>query len=177
MRCDIDVRDGELRYRGDPPGEGSADVAVTASPAEFELARLAPAAAPVYYRLRRGRLEMSDDLRAFQPAGPQPPPDHGVLLGMIHGLPDAPGATALPGVHELTVGDRLRVGADGVSVLRRPLQPAPGARSLQRVIAQAIARCRERAPGAGCSGRRSTDTPSAPTRRDRKSTRLNSSHR
>jgi hypothetical protein len=139
MRCDIDVRDGELSYRGDMPDERSADVAVTASPTEFELARLAPAAPPVYYRLGRGRLEMSDDLRAFQPAGPQPPPDHGVLLGMIHGLPDAPGATALPGVHELTVGDRLRVGADGVSVLRRPLPPAPGASPLRRAISQAIA--------------------------------------
>ncbi len=139
MRCDIDVRDGELSYRGDVPRERAANVAVTASPAEFELARLAPAAAPVYYRLRRGRLEMSDDLRAFQPAGPQPPPDHGVLLGMIHGLPDAPGATALPGVQELTVGDRLRVGADGVCVLRRPLPPAPGASPLRRAIAQAIA--------------------------------------
>ena len=139
MRCDIDVRDGELSYRGDMPREPAAEMAVTASPTEFELARLAPAAAPVYYRLRRGRLEISDDLRAFQPAGPQPPPDHGVLLGMIHGLPDAPGATALPGVHELTVGDRLRVGEDGISVLRRPLQPPRGARPLQRAISQAIA--------------------------------------
>lgn len=71
MRCDIDVRDGELGYRGDIPGEHSADLAMTASPTEFELARLAPAAAPVYYRLGRGRLEMSDDLRALRPAGPR----------------------------------------------------------------------------------------------------------
>lgn len=45
MRCDIDVHDGELSYRGDMPGEHPADLAMTASPTEFELVRLAPAAA------------------------------------------------------------------------------------------------------------------------------------
>jgi hypothetical protein len=139
MRCDIDVRDGELSYRGRMPDEQPAHVALTASPTEFELARLAPAAAPVYYRLGRRRLEISDDLRAFQPAGPPPAPDHGVLLAMVHGLPDAPNGTALPGVQELTVGVRLRVDEDGVSVLRRPLPPAPAAGSLQRAISEAIA--------------------------------------
>ncbi|MEA2221900.1 MAG: hypothetical protein QOH83_276 [Solirubrobacteraceae bacterium] len=138
MRCDIDVRDGRLSYRGPLPGEDPAEVALTATRSEFELARLAPAAAPVYYRLGRGRLEMSDDLRAFRPAGPQPAPDHGVLLAMIHGLPDAPNATALPGVQELTVGDRLRVDHNGVSVLRRPPRLTPGA-PLQRAISQVLA--------------------------------------
>jgi hypothetical protein len=138
MRCDIEVRDGELGYRGRLPGERSPGVAITASRTEFELARLAPAAAPVYYRLGRSRLEIGDDLRAFQPLGPLPPPDHGVLLAMIHGLPDAPGSTALPGVHELTVGDRLRVGEDGVSVLRRPQRLSPGG-PLERAISEAIA--------------------------------------
>jgi hypothetical protein len=145
MRCDIDVRDGRLSYAGLVPEDRPAEVAVTASPTEFELARLVPAAAPVYYRLRRGRLELSDDLREFRPDGPPPEPDHGALLAAIHGLPEAPGSTPLPGVQQLTVGDSLRLDGDGVAVLRRPPQLTPSRRNLQRAVAEAIERD---APGA-----------------------------
>jgi hypothetical protein len=138
MRCDIDLRDGALNYSGSVPDGDPAAVAVTAGPTEFELARLSPGAAPLYYRLGRGRLELSDDLAALLPDGPPPAPDHGVLLAMIHGLPDAPGSTVLPGVQQLTVGDVLRVDPAGVSVLRRPPQLAPTSTDLQRAIAQAI---------------------------------------
>ncbi|MGH2943797.1 MAG: hypothetical protein ACRDLN_13590, partial [Solirubrobacteraceae bacterium] len=93
MRCDIEVRDRELSYQGVIPEDRRAEVAVTASATAFELARLVPAAAPVYYRLRRGRLELSDDLREFRPEGPPPEPDYGALLAAIHGLPETPRST------------------------------------------------------------------------------------
>jgi hypothetical protein len=139
MRCDIEVRDGELRYRGCKPDDRSAELAVTASPTEFELTRLVPGTTPLYYRLGRGRLEVADDLRAFAGNGARPAPDHGALLAMIHGLPDAPGSTTLPGVHELTVANRLRVDRDGVSVLRRPHGLTATRTSLQAAVAQVIA--------------------------------------
>ncbi|HEV7882832.1 MAG TPA: hypothetical protein VGO81_04640 [Solirubrobacteraceae bacterium] len=138
MRCDINLRDGALTYRGSVPDDDPAATAVIARPAEFELARVGPGAAPLYYRLGRGRLELSDELGALLPDGPPPAPDHGVLLAMIHGLPDAPGSTVVPGVQQLTVGDVLRADRDGVSVLRRPPQLAATATDLQRAIAAAI---------------------------------------
>jgi hypothetical protein len=138
MRCDIDLRDGALSYRGSVPDGDPAAVAVTARPTEFELARLSPGGAPLYYRLGRGRLQLSDDLRALLPDGPPPAPDHGVLLAMIHGLPDAPGSTVVPGVQQLTVGDVLRADQGGVAVLRRPPQLSPTSIDLQRAIAEAI---------------------------------------
>jgi len=138
MRCDIDICDGELRYRGAVPDQHPVELALTASPTAFELTRLTPAAPALYYRLGRGRVELSDDLHALQAGGPPPPPDPGVLLAMIHGLPDAPGSTPLPGVQELTVGNRLRVDGDGVSVLRRPPQLTPGRNSLQHTLGQAL---------------------------------------
>ena len=42
MRCDIEVSGDGLRYRGSTPEDRPAEVAVTASPTEFELTRLAP---------------------------------------------------------------------------------------------------------------------------------------
>jgi hypothetical protein len=139
MRCDIEVCDGELRYVGSTPEHRPAEVAVTASPTEFELVRLAPGTTPVYYRLGHGRLELGDDLRAFHRDGAPPAPDHGALLAMIHGLPDAPGSTPLPGVQELMVADRLRVDRDGVCVLRRPQGLTPSRTSLQDALGQALA--------------------------------------
>ena len=139
MRCDIEVCDGGLRYRGPTPEDRPAEVAVTASPTEFELTRLAPGTTPLYYRLDRGRLELGDDLRAFHRNGTPPAPDHGALLAMIHGLPDAPGSTPLPGVQELMVANRLRVDRDGVCVLRRPQRLTPGLTSLQDALGQALA--------------------------------------
>jgi hypothetical protein len=139
MRCDIDIRDGELSYRGPVPGPDPAELAVTASPTAFELTRLTPGAPALYYRLGRGRVQLSDDLRDLAPRGPMPSPDPGILLAMIHGLPDAPGSTPLRGVQELTLGSRLRVDRDGVRVLRRPPQLAPGTSNLQHTLGQAIA--------------------------------------
>jgi hypothetical protein len=139
MRCDIEICDGELRYRGTTPEDRPAEVAVTASPREFELTRLAPGTTHVYYRLGRGRLELGDDLREFHRDGAPPAPDHGALLAMIHGLPDAPGSTPLSGVQELMVANRLRVDRDGVSVLRRPQRPQRSGSSLHATVGQAIA--------------------------------------
>jgi hypothetical protein len=138
MHCDIDIRDGELALRGAPPDERAGEQTVSASPTAFELTRLTPTAAPVYYRLARGRLELRDDLLAFGHDGPPPPPADGVLLAMIHGLPDAPGSTPLPGVEELTVGTRLRVDRDGVSVLRRPPHLAPGRSTLPHALEEVL---------------------------------------
>lgn len=139
MRCDIEVRDGELRYRGSKPDARHAGVAVTASPTQFELTRLVPGTTPLYYRIGRGRLEVADDLRAFAVNGARPAPDYGALLAMIHGLPEAPGSTPLPGVHELMVANRLRVDREGVAVLRRPQQLAARRANLQDAVVEVVA--------------------------------------
>lgn len=137
MRLDIEVRDGELVYDGGPPHDAFTMTAVSATATEFGVTRLAPAAPPVYYRFGGGRLRVSDDLGAMQVPGRASEPDHGMLLAAVHGLPDAPGSTPLPGVQELTVGSRLRMDPGAMSVSSEPLPAAP-AQPLHHAVATAL---------------------------------------
>lgn len=116
-----------------------AGVRVQRTATSFELRRDAPSAQAVYYRLDYGRLEWSDDLRCFTAEGRRPTPDPGLLLTQIQGASPAPASTSVAGVQRLTVGTRVRVDADGVSVTRHRPEPARRPQNLLEAVGAALA--------------------------------------
>ncbi|MEV8375922.1 hypothetical protein AB0P21_24505 [Kribbella sp. NPDC056861] len=95
-------------------------VRLSISPADVELSRHSPGPRPVYYRLGRGLLEWSTELAGLRRADEASAVDYGALLALIHGLPEPPDFTGVPGVQRLTAGTVVRVDAAGVSVSSRP---------------------------------------------------------
>ncbi len=105
---------------GPQPWQSPAGVRLSISPAGVELSRHSPGPQPVYYRLGRGRVEWSTELAGLRRAGEASAVDYGALLALIHGLPEPPDFTGVPGVQKLTAGTTVRVDHAGVSVSSRP---------------------------------------------------------
>jgi hypothetical protein len=139
---EVEVRDGRISRQGPELDGDLAGVVVRTSPAAFEVDRALPGGRPLFYRLGRGRLQVSDDLAAFDGDGTASAPDHSVLLALIHGLTEPPDSTPIRGVCRLTVGTRVRVDATGVSVEHRapPLAPDdPRQRTLTAAVGEVLA--------------------------------------
>jgi hypothetical protein len=115
-------------------GEAPPGTRMVQQPAEFELSRDVPGPHPVYYRIGSGRLDCGDDLAEVATRAGAADVDAGALLALIHGLPEAPDSSGVPGVHRLTVGTTLRVDSGGVRVLRRPASVGRGGRLRPAVL-------------------------------------------
>ncbi|GAB3921648.1 hypothetical protein GCM10029976_008990 [Kribbella albertanoniae] len=116
-----------------PPG-----VRLSTSPDGIELSRHSPGPQPVYYRLGRGRLEWSTELAGLRRAGEASAVDYGALLALVHGLPEPPDFTGVPGVQRLTAGTAVRVDAAGVSVSSRPPVIPQSRQSLEAAVREVL---------------------------------------
>ncbi|MFK4084864.1 hypothetical protein ACI2LF_12180 [Kribbella sp. NPDC020789] len=116
-----------------PPG-----VQLSTSPDGVELSRHSPGPQPVYYRLGRGRLEWSTELGGLRRTGEASAVDYGALLALIHGLPEPPDFTGVPGVQRLTAGTTVRVDAAGLSVSSRPPVIPRSRQSLETAVREVL---------------------------------------
>lgn len=120
----VDVRPDGIRYADPGIDARRAGIRVRADADAFELVRERLSDRPVYLRVGYGGLEWGDDLTAFLPPGGRPAVTPGLALALVHGIPQPPDATLVPGVRRLTLGTRVRVDRSGVTTSHGPA-PVP----------------------------------------------------
>lgn len=100
---------------------------LTGDSSQVVVDRSASLSGDLYYRLRAGRIEISDSLSALCPRPTMADVSIPVLIGLSAGVRPAPDQTHLNEVRRLPPLSLARIGTDGVSV-----RCAPGALEVQR---------------------------------------------